>query len=71
MKILLDVISPGIPQVSTHEPAVEAEIVAFVKALIKSRGGIEPRVVVVFLGDNDVCVDAEALLRLQTKAGVK
>ncbi len=45
---------------------------AFVKALIKSRGGgIEPRVVVVFLGDNDVCVDAEALLRLQTKAGVK
>jgi hypothetical protein len=68
----LDIIATGVDQSSPQETPVETEIVSFVKALIKSRTrGPEPRVTVVFLGPNDVCVDADQLLRLQTKAGVK
>lgn len=72
MKLLLDIIAPGAENTHAQEATLESEIAAYVKALVKSRTrGPEPRVVVVCLGDNDVCVDADALLRLQTQAGAK
>ena len=68
MKILIDVEAPGLEH-SNSETDVPTEVGAFVRALVKSRTrGPEPRVTVVELGENDVCVDAGALLRLQTKA---
>jgi len=72
MKLLIDVEAPGLEHFHIQEPDVPKEVGAFVRALVKSRTRCpEPRVTVVPLGDNDVCVDAAALLRLQTKAGAK
>lgn len=69
MKLLLDIIAPGVENTHGQEPTLESEIAAYVKALVKSRTrGPEPNVVVVCLGKNDVCVNADELLRLQSKA---
>jgi hypothetical protein len=69
MKMLLDIIGPEVENGHGHEATLESEIAAYVKALVKSRTrGPEPRVAVVCLGPNDVCVNADELLRLQSKA---
>jgi hypothetical protein len=71
VKILIEVEAPCLDASHVYEPGLREEIGAFVCALVKSRTrGPEPRVTVFLLRENDVVVNADALLRLQSKATV-
>jgi hypothetical protein len=69
MKLLIEVEAPGLEHFHIHEPNVSAEVGAFVSKLVRSRTrGPEPAVHVHIVPDGAVLVQADALLKLQSKA---
>ena len=71
MKILLEVEAPGWNGSTPGELPVDLEIHHFISRLVESRSGRKPKISLAVLGDNYVVVDADALLVLQKKAGLK